>query len=63
MNDTGTVSSDDVITAYRDKLSEVLHENALLRAQVAKLLRERQGSPQAAIQAGRYPRTVSQDTA
>lgn len=53
MNDTVTVSSEDVIAAYREKLSEVLHENALLKAQVMKLSRERQGSPQAAIQTGR----------
>lgn len=48
-----TVSSDDVIIAYREKLSEVLHENAILKAQVMRLIRERQGSPQAATQTGR----------
>ena len=70
MNDT-TVSSNDVINAYQEKVSELIHENALLRAQVTKLLRERtQTSPdgysardgQAALQAGTYPKEASHAT-
>jgi len=36
---TQVVSSDDVIEAYRELLSASHHENAMLRARVAKLLR------------------------
>lgn len=67
MNDT-TVSSNDVINAYQEKVSELIHENALLRAQVAKLMRERTRdgySPrdgQAALQAGTYPKEASHAT-
>jgi hypothetical protein len=53
--DSYTVSSDDVIGAYREKLSEVMHENAILKSQVRKLIRDRGNNQdgQAALQAGR----------
>lgn len=46
MNDhesvTITVSSDDVIGAYKEQVSRLSEENAVLNAQVRKLLRDRQ---------------------
>ena len=46
MNDhesvTITVSSEDVIGAYKEQVSRLSEENALLNAQVRKLLRDRQ---------------------
>lgn len=40
MMDDMTVSSNDVINAYQEKITELVHENALLRARIAKFLRE-----------------------
>ena len=37
-----TVSSEDVISAYKLQVSRLSEENALLNAQVVKLLRDRQ---------------------
>ena len=62
------VSSDDVISAYQEKVSDLIHENALLRAQVTKLMRERtqdgysSRDGQAALQAGTYPKEASHAT-
>lgn len=37
-----TVSSEDVIGAYKEQVSRLSEENALLNAQVRKLVRDRQ---------------------
>ena len=38
--DQVVVSSEDVITAYQERVSELVHENALLKARIAKMDRE-----------------------
>ena len=52
MNDF-TISSDDVISAYQEKLTEAMHEIVILKAKVAKLMRERRQEGQAILDAGR----------
>lgn len=39
-----SVSSEDVIESYRRRISDLIYENALLEAKIAKLLRERESS-------------------